>query len=192
MQVRCCEPERACGNERGVRCQGQLPGEGYHPFCTSGAQRNAEHWGDPPRRRRGLPPRRESLTGEPLPDDHFHVVEDAHHRARDAVGGYQFLENLTKLCRVRPPSPEAKRRWAKSRTRALITSTPQFSQFQYWRRRRAFPAGRSKSGSLHTRAAVDLPRAIDSRYKIVEAPSRGADGFGRQAMALVHEVARDC
>jgi hypothetical protein len=37
------------------------------------------------------------------------VLEDAHHSARDAVVGYQFLENLMKFCRVRPASPEAGR-----------------------------------------------------------------------------------
>ena len=35
------------------------------------------------------------------------VLEDAHQGARDAVVGYQFLENLMKFCRVRHPSTEA-------------------------------------------------------------------------------------
>ena len=35
------------------------------------------------------------------------VLEDAHHGARDAVVGYQLLENLMKFCHVRYPSPEA-------------------------------------------------------------------------------------
>jgi hypothetical protein len=37
------------------------------------------------------------------------VLEDAHQGARDAVVGYQFLENLMKFCHELYPSPEAGR-----------------------------------------------------------------------------------